>query len=143
MTWQGGKKGREPGPFTTFARLAPLAAAHDDAGQGLEKLAHALSNFGSPVRIHIRFVGGPDGEAVEHWEVQAGAKVAKAQPRKPKTADVIVAMKPETWSQIAQGRLTPYDALYGGKLRVGGDLDMAKAITRHLTDPSASYVAPC
>ena len=52
-------------------------------------------------------------------------------------------MRPETWAQIAQGQLSPYEALYSGKLRVGGDLEMAKMIVKHLTDPSAPYVAPC
>jgi len=26
---------------------------------------------------------------------------------------------------------------------VGGDFEMAKAITRHLSDPAMEYVAPC
>ena len=34
-------------------------------------------------------------------------------------------------------------ALYTGKLRVGGNFEVAKAITKHLTDPAANYMAPC
>ena len=52
-------------------------------------------------------------------------------------------MRPETWTQIAQGLLAPYEALYTGKLRVGGNFEVAKAITKHLTDPAANYMAPC
>ena len=61
----------------------------------------------------------------------------------PKEADVVVVMRPETWTQIAQGQLAPYEALYTGKLRVGGDFELAKAIVKHLTDPATPYVAPC
>lgn len=143
MTWQGGKRGREVAPRSPFARLKPLAGERDDAATGLQKLAKALSGYGSSVRLHVRLIGGADGETVDHWEVQAGSTSAKVERREPKKADVIVVMRPETWVQIAQGQLAPYEALYAGKLRVGGDLEAAKAITRHLSDPAETYVAPC
>lgn len=141
MTWQGGKRAREVGPVSPFARLRTLAGEQDEPAKGLENLAKALSDYESPVRLHVRLITG--GESVEHWEVQGGSKNAKAQRKKPKDADVILVMRPETWTQIAQGQLAPYDALYGGKLRVGGDFEAAKAITKHLSDPATPYVAPC
>jgi len=143
MTWQGGKRAREVGPLSPFARLKPLARAQDDPAKGLEKLAQALKDYGSPVRLHVRLITGKDGKSVEHWEVQGGSKKAKATKAKPKKADVVVVMRPETWTQIAQGLLAPYEALYIGKLRVGGNFEVAKAITKHLTDPAANYMAPC
>jgi putative sterol carrier protein len=95
------------------------------------------------VNLHVRLVSGDDGESVEHWHVQGGSKTAKAQQKEPKKSDVVVVMRPETWLQIAQGRLAPYEALYSGKLRVGGDLEAAKAIVQHLTDPASPYQPPC
>jgi putative sterol carrier protein len=142
MTWQGGKLGREAAPTRTFACLTPLAAAADDPAASLTALSKALSDFSTAVTVNVRLLGD-DGETVEHWDVQAGSKRAKAVARVPKTPDIIVVMRPETWQQIAQGRLAPYEALYAGKLRVGGDFEAAKAITRHLSDPSSPYVAPC
>jgi len=123
--------------------LKPLTEEHDDSTKGMEKLAEALSDYGSPVRLHVRLISGKDGESVEHWDVQGGTINAKAERKEPAVADVHVVMRPETWGQIAQGRLAPYEALYAGKLRVGGDFEMAKALTRHLSDPTAIYVAPC
>ena len=144
MTWQGGKKPPQAGPLSFFARLKPLAGATVDPAKGLEKLAQSLGNYESPVCLHFRFVTGKDRESVEHWEIRGGgSKKGKAERKKPKDADVIVVMRPETWTQIAQGRLAPYEALYTGKLRVGGNFEMAKAITRHLSDPAQPYVAPC
>lgn len=143
MTWQSGKRAREVGPSSPFARLKPLAGERDNSAKGMDKLAKALSDYGSPVRLHIRLITGENGEGVEHWEVQGGSKNAKAQRKEPKDADVVLVMRPETWVQIAQGQLAPYEALYTGKLRVGGDFEAAKAITRHLTDPASPYVAPC
>jgi putative sterol carrier protein len=140
MTWQGGKRGREAGPLPTFARLKALIGARDTPDKALELLAEALHDFARTARIHVRLISG---DTVDHWEVQAGSKSARAQRKEPKKADVIVAMRPQTWLSIAQGQLAPYEALYSGKLRVGGDFEMAKAITRHLTDPAMKYVAPC
>jgi SCP-2 sterol transfer family. len=123
--------------------LKPLARPQDDSAKALEKLAQALREYGSPVRLHFRLITGKEEERVEHWEVHGGSKNAKATKAKPKKADVVVVMRPETWTQIAQGLLAPYEALYTGKLRVGGNFEVAKAITKHLTDPAANYMAPC
>jgi hypothetical protein len=141
MTWQGGKKREEP-VGSPFARLAPLVPRDKapDLGGSLGELATALKGAKSAVKLHLRFVtGGETAEVVEHWEVAGG----KARRQKPGKADVVVVMRPETWMQIARGELAPYDALLAGKLRVGGDLEAAKELVRHLTDPSASYMPPC
>ena len=143
MTWQGGKRGREVGPISPFARLKPLASDRDDTEKSLNKLAQALTGLGKPMLLDVRLVTGNEVERVEHWEVKAGSKDAKVQRKQSNKPDVILVMRPETWTQIAQGLLAPYDALLAGKLRVGGDFEMAKDITKHLTDPRATYVSPC
>jgi hypothetical protein len=144
MTWQGGKTRREEvAPTTPFAPLKAIAGERDDPAKGLRGLGRALSDYSRPLSLHIRLVAGEDDESVEHWEVQAGAKNPRARQKEPKNPDVIVVMRPETWLQIARGQLAPYDALYSGKLRVGGDLEAAKKLTQYLTDPAAPYVPPC
>lgn len=143
MTWQGGKLGREVRTSSPFARLKPLAGEKDDAEAALKQLAKALSSYKKPALLHVRLVTGNQGERVEHWEIKAGSKDAKPQRREPKKADVVIIMRPQTWSQIALGMLAPYDALFAGKLKVGGNLETAKDITRHLTDPRFPYVSPC
>lgn len=149
MTWQGGKPRGGP-PFQTtatpFARLKPLLTGKQSGlEESFQSMAHALRNYASPVRIHVRVVSGESGETVEHWEVQGGSSSAKARRTKnePKDADVLVVMRPETWTQIAQGQLAPFDALFAGKLRVGGNLQIAKSITQHLSDPTVPFVPPC
>ncbi len=143
MTWQGGKLTREARPTSPFARLKPLAEETDDAETGLKHLAKALSNYRKPATLQIRLVTGNEGERVEHWEIKAGSRDAKPQRRNSKKADVVVVMRPQTWNRIALGMLAPYDALFAGKLRAGGDLETAKDITRHLSDPRFPYVSPC
>jgi putative sterol carrier protein len=142
MTWQGGKLRRDDG-VPSFARLRSVAGTQDDVAKSLEQLSKALTGFGKQVRLHIRLVSGIEGAIVEDWLVEGGAKTAKAKQGRPKDADVTVVMRPETWTAIAQGRLAPYEALYAGRLRVGGDFETAKAIVKYMTDPATTYVAPC
>jgi hypothetical protein len=144
MTWQGGKTRREEvTPTSPFAPLKAIAGERDDPAKGLQSLGRALSEYPKPLSLLIRLVGAEGDESVEDWEVQAGAKNPSARRKEPKNPDVIVVMRPETWMQIAQGQLAPYDALYSGRLRVGGDLEAAKELTQHLTDPASPYVQPC
>ena len=99
----------------SFARLRTLARPQDDAAKSINQLSKALSGLGKPVRLHVELVSGPDGGRVQHWDVQGGAKSGKVKRGKPKDADVVVVMRPETWAQIAQGQLAPYEALYIGQ----------------------------
>jgi putative sterol carrier protein len=105
-----------------------------------QSLAQALHSYGTPVRLHLRLV---DGEKFDHWDVEGGAKAPAARRSAPKNADVHLVMKHETWIAIASGELAPFDAMFAGKLRVGGNLELAKNIARHLSDPAVPFVPPC
>jgi hypothetical protein len=141
---QGGKNVREPlSTPVPFARLRPLIGiGGSDLDASLKGLSQALGDFGSQVRIHIHLLQGTD--KVDHWEVEGGsAKKAKVRHGRPESADVHVVMRPETWTQIASGQLAPYEALFSGKLRVGGKLELAKSIAQHLSDPAVPSIPPC
>lgn len=141
MTWQGGKRAPEQNVPTAFAPMQQLLEAHkQDPEESFQNMAQALKNYEAPVRIHIRLL---NEEQVEHWEVAGGSAKPAAHRKEPKKADVVVIVRRETWMQIAQGRLSPFDALFSGKLRVGGDIEAAKRIAQHLSDPSVPFVAPC
>jgi hypothetical protein len=144
MTYQGGKKAREENvaPSSTFACLQPLLEGHEqDIPESLQRLAQALGSYDSPVRLQIRVIG--EDQTVNSWDVKDGSASSAARRSKAKAGDVVVVVRHETWLQIAQGRLAPFDALFEGKLRVGGDLELAKSITQHLSDPAVPFVSPC
>jgi hypothetical protein len=140
----GGKKIREAvgdRPASPFAPLRPLLQAHEqDAGEGLNKLASALAGLDAPVRLHVQLV---DGDAVEHWTVEGGTHHPAARRSTPKGADLHVVLRRATWLAIAQGRLSPFDALFTGRLRFGGNPELGKRVARHLSDPSVPFVPPC
>jgi putative sterol carrier protein len=141
---QGGKKIRAAVgdlPPSAFAPLRPLLQPHEqDAGEGLRKLAAALGGLDSHVRLHVQLV---DGEAVENWSIEGGTGKAFAKQHAPKQADVRLVLRRTTWLAIAHGRLSPFDALFAGRMRFGGNSELGKLVARHLSDPSVPFVPPC
>jgi len=144
---QGGKIPRDSTALAAaspFARLQPLVSEPGpDVEASLTQLAQALASYEAPARIHLRLLDDDNSETIDHWDVEAGTPKATARRSQPKAPDVVVVVRRDTWMQIAQGRLSPFDALFAGKLRVGGDVELAKRLTRHLSDPSMPYVSPC
>jgi hypothetical protein len=128
-------------PPSPFAPLRPLLQPHEqDAADGLRKLAAALDGLDARVRLHVQLL---NGDAVEHWTIEGGTGKPAAQQRTPEQADVRVVLRRTTWVAIAQGRLSPFDALFAGRMRFGGDSELGKRVARHLSDPSVPFVPPC
>jgi predicted lipid carrier protein YhbT len=144
MTIQGGKPIRDAVPDQPPSPFAPLKPLVHGSGQDVENslsaLAKALGSYEGRARLHLQLI---DGNQISHWEIEAGRRKAAVSRRKPKSADVHVVLRQETWLEIAQGRLSPFEALFGGRLRIGGDVELGKRIVKHLTDPSVPFVLPC
>jgi putative sterol carrier protein len=140
MIREGAKSSREEQgdrPATRFAPLTPIVEEGvSELDATIRGLAEAMSGMSvvmsgeepSP-RIQLRLVEGD--ETVETLATADGEP------------DVIVVLSRDTWLEIARGRLAPYEALVAGRLRVGGDVGLAKRVTQHLSDPSVPYVEPC
>lgn len=133
MIREGAKSSREEWsdrPATVFAPLRPIVdEGVSELDASVRGLADAISGVEHSPRIQLRLVEGD--ETVETLATSDGEP------------DVIVVLSRETWLAIAQGRLAPYEALVTGRLRVGGDVELAKRVTQHLSDPSVPYVEPC
>lgn len=145
MTREGGKPSRpEPASDVVprFACLRPLLEGEArDIAQSFRNMAEALRTCEEPCRVQVRLVDGD--ETVETWEIGAGARASAARGQEAAEADVHVVVSSDTWVEIAQGRLAPFEALFSGRLRVGGNFELAKRLARHLTDPAATFVPLC
>jgi hypothetical protein len=128
-------------PASPFAPLRALLKPHEqDAADALQNLANALTGFDARVRLHVQLISG---DAVEHWSIDGGTGKPSVQRRSPKQADLRVVLRRATWLEIAHGRLSPFDALFAGRMRFGGDAELGKRVARHLSDPSVPFVPPC
>jgi putative sterol carrier protein len=126
---------------TEFAPLRALLKSDEtDLTQSLQKLSAELAGFDAPMRLQVQVL---EGSSTHDWELECGRARISASRDSAKEADVRVVVRHDTWLQIAHGKLNPFDAFISGKLRVGGDVELAKRLVQHLSDPSAPYVSPC
>ena len=141
----GGKPHRTTEPTAAAPKaFAPLRALlksdETDLTQSVQKLSAELAGFDAPIRLQVQVL---EGSSTHDWELECGRDRVSASRHPAKDADVRVVVRRDTWLQIAHGKLNPYDAFISGKLRVGGDAELAKRLVQHLSDPSVPYVSPC
>jgi SCP-2 sterol transfer family len=147
---EGGAKSRRasgiddaPTP-SAFAPLRPFLKSNEtDLSRGLENLSAELARLDSQVRLDVEVLEGSDTHA---WVLECGRGRPLVRPRpraEKKKPNVRVVVRHEVWLQIAQGKLSPFEAFITGRLLVGGDTEIAKRIVQHLSDPSVPYVSPC
>ena len=126
---------------TAFAPLRALLKSDEtDLTQSLQNLSAELASFDAPIRLQVQVL---EGSSTHDWELECGRDRVSASRRLANEADVRVVVRHDTWLQIAHGKLNPFDAFISGKLRVGGDVELAKRLVQHLSDPSVPYVSPC
>lgn len=141
MTIDGGKPIRPAfgDAASPFAPLQPLLdPQQNDVAAGISRVSMALDGFIEPASVHLRILGGTE---VQNWDIRSGPAVPVA--RAPDAADVRLVMQRDTWLRIVQGTLSPFDALFEGKVAVGGDTSLAKRLVEHLSDPAVPFVPPC
>jgi hypothetical protein len=126
---------------TAFAPLRALLKSDEtDLTQSLQRLSAELASFDAPMCLRVQVL---EGSSTHDWELERGRDRATASRHSANEADVRVVVRHDTWLQIAHGKLNPFDAFITGKLRVGGDVELAKRLVQHLSDPSVPYVSPC
>lgn len=144
---EGGKQRRvsaiEPAVPAAFAPLRPLLKAGDtDLARSVDKLSAKLADFGSQLRLDVTVLEGSSSHA---WELTCGGSpsAARRRARRVSKPDVRIVVRQDAWLEIAQGKLSPFDAFVSGRLQVGGDIGLAKRLVKHLSDPSVPYISPC
>lgn len=147
---EGGAKSRRTSGFddaptpSAFAPLRPFMKPNEtDLSRGLENLSAELARLDSQVRLDMEVLEGSDTHT---WVLECGLgrSLVRPGPRAgKKKPHVRVVVRHETWLQIAQGKLSPFEAFITGRLLVSGDTELAKRLVQHLSDPSVPYVSPC
>lgn len=114
-----------------FATLKNLTSAGNSPEQTLTRLAELLapSKIKGTLQLRLLREGKMEGSSVSSVAIGAAKTKGGAKAAKP-TVEVITT--PETWSEIASGRLAPHDAFLGGRMRVRGDASAAQRMLKHL-----------
>jgi putative sterol carrier protein len=74
------------------------------------------------------------GEAVSDasaFSVTFGAEKGKSTAKAALNRTVETITTPETWAEIAGGRMAPHDAFFSGRMRVRGSVALAQTLIQH------------
>ena len=96
-----------------------------------EGMAKLLARGRKAVRIQFTI---SDGNDVRCWNLALTPKSCKASEGKYKSPQLEILTQADTWLKIATGQLSPLEAFGQGKLRVRGDITLARFVARKLRD---------
>lgn len=120
-------------PFTR--RFELLASTSSDVGDGLEQLAR---HVGAARLTGVMQLTINDGEEGRHRCLimsPSGCEVLHDRADHP---DLEVIVPADAWQQIASGVVSPLEVFGSGRMRVRGDMRLARSIVGALPSPDAS-----
>jgi putative sterol carrier protein len=116
-----------------FASFRPLIrTSRDDLRESFQQMGQALAEAKQQTRIHFRLL---DADKREAWTLDIGPGKTTVRDKHIGKPKIEIIIRTEAWTEIAQGKLSPIEAFLKGRLRVRGDISMAKRLLRHLCEP--------
>jgi putative sterol carrier protein len=119
----------KPAAALKFAVLKNLTSAGTSPGATLKQLAELLAPAKLQGSLKLQLLQDGKLENASSFQVSFGGKKQKSRGGKA-AHPVELITTPDTWTEIASGRLAPHDAFLGGRMRVRGDLRLAQLILR-------------
>jgi putative sterol carrier protein len=137
----GGQPTRPHPSVQRYARLPALIdAPATEIAASLGRLTDLLSAFEEPATVNLHFVGA---SGTQRWHLALGGQRATTAEGAAEDPALEVIMRPDTWTEIASGSLSPLLAFGSGRMRVRGDIGLAKRLLRHLATSSDAIVEIC
>lgn len=102
-----------------------------DVGRGFERIGERLSKSKRSALVRVTL---GEGEGARAWSLalQGGkCDVSKGAEGRP---DLEILTSEEVWSEIASGAVTPLEAFGSGRVRVRGDIELARVLARRVRD---------
>ena len=126
--------------MSKYARMRPLTPGHQgqmsplDLESTVRRMSEQLGAAGERGTLRLA-MGDNDGNAPrEVWDIALVEGTARSGEHAG-GGDVEVLTAPATFAQFADGSYSPVQAFLDGKLRIRGDVDVAKRLLRHLAGP--------
>lgn len=103
--------------------------AKDDVEAGLRRMADGLGRLKSAAVVQLTLTQGQRRTHRCVGITPAGAEVGDYEVENP---DLEILTSTKEWQRIASGETSPLEAFLGGRLRVRGDLGLARRLSRRL-----------
>lgn len=116
-----------------FLTPFPNLLQTDDIAGSFQRMAESLgkTNFRGPIQFSIR-----EGGKQRRWclvSAGGGCRVSEDQVERPRLEILTDA---DSWMEVAKGKLSPLEAFALGKMRVRGDIKLARLLARRLQTKS-------
>ncbi|MCA1675343.1 MAG: SCP2 sterol-binding domain-containing protein [Actinobacteria bacterium] len=122
--------------MSTYALVRSLTDGQgSDVDLTVERLATAVSDAGDRGSMQLSLGADEEGSERSVWTLSLDEATAKRSTTGSVASDITLLTAPETFQRMAEGSYSPVQAFLDGKLRVRGDMDLAKRILRHLAGP--------
>jgi SCP-2 sterol transfer family len=123
----------EPPTSLRFAVLKDLtSSARSTPAETLHRLGELLRPSKVHGTLHLRLLHGGTLSDSSTFSVTFGTAKGKSTPKAALNRTVEIITTPETWAEIAGGRMAPHDAFLSGRMRVRGNVALAQTLIRHL-----------
>jgi putative sterol carrier protein len=125
----------EPAKSVTSLRFATIKdltrGGKASAAETAKNLGEQLAAVKAKGTLRLSLLEGGKAANTTSYDVPLGGAKAKGtkSPVKP-TIELITT--PETWMEIASGRLAPHDAFFGGRMRVRGKAFTAQHMLKYI-----------
>jgi hypothetical protein len=119
--------------FAVMKDLKKVGGA--SAAETTRKLGEELASAKAHGILRLRLLEGGDLAKASVFDIPlGGAAGAKGKGSAKGTGNPTVELitTPETWDEIASGRLAPHDAFLGGRMRVRGNAFTAQRLFKHV-----------
>jgi len=121
---------------STFATIQNLAASGE---RDVAKALHRLGELLAPSQLHATFqlqlVHDTVGEQTSSVRLMLADGKATISSERIDNPDVEIITTPETWWEIATGKLGPQDAFFSGRMRLRGDTRVAQNMLKVVASP--------
>jgi SCP-2 sterol transfer family len=122
-----------PEPYTAsmFGTIQDLTASGErDVAKALRRLGDLLAPSQLNTTFQLQLVHDTIGEQTSSAGLMLADGKTTITSEPIDSPDVEIITTPETWWEIATGKLAPHDAFLGGRMRVRGDTSMAQNILK-------------
>jgi putative sterol carrier protein len=131
----------EPHAASRFATIQNLTSPGE---RDVTKALHRLGELLAPSQLHASFqlqlVHDALGEQTSFTRLSLAGGKATISPERVDNPDVEIITTPETWWEIATGKLAPHDAFFSGRMRVRGDTRVAQKMLKAVAPAGQTHL---
>ena len=120
------------GDFAVPLPQLSLSTRRDDLQGTFERLGELIDKSGKQTTVNFKV---RDETGVHTWSLKTGPNGSTVVREDMPLSDFEISVSAETWFQLANGEISPLEAFVQGKMRVRGNVNIARRIIR-LLQPS-------